>query len=269
MFRCIQLGIVMVCEKCYNGGITREATCFRWKGVFHMIVFPAPTLDRQSAMKKWLDAKTEYAENPNEKTKWELERAADQMVANNTALITFMLKKLTLDPFDDDLFATGLVGLTKAMNVYDETKGTFSTFATRVIRNEILSLFKKKRVEEVSCLDSPVSSDDNQEICMIDSFADDCDVEGEVLERLNAEEEIETLKKTLTSREMTVYFLLCKEKLSYSEAGKKIGTSKQYVQQSWFNILKKAEKRCQIRQRQENRALQNLHRKAGACDERK
>ena len=45
---------------------------------------------------------------------------------------------------DEDMVQCGMVGLCQAADKWDESKGTFSTFAAYAIRNEIIREFKKR-----------------------------------------------------------------------------------------------------------------------------
>lgn len=94
--------------------------------------FPEPELSRDAAMELWISEHSDYAK--------------EQVVLNNVRLIGLVLRKLNLNFRDEDLFATGLIGLVKAVIKFDSEKGVkFSTFATRVISNEILMTFRKKK----------------------------------------------------------------------------------------------------------------------------
>lgn len=91
---------------------------------------PKPTLEQKSAMKLWIEEHSDYAK--------------EQVVLNNTGMVGIVLKSLNLNPLDEDLFATGLVGVVKAINTFNPDKGAkFTTYATPIIRNEILMTFRK------------------------------------------------------------------------------------------------------------------------------
>lgn len=92
---------------------------------------PKAKLDRDTALKLWCDTHSDYAK--------------EQMVLGNLGLIRMVLKRLNLNPQDEDLFSTGIFGLVKAVNSYKpETGFKFKTYAPHVIRNEILMTFRKK-----------------------------------------------------------------------------------------------------------------------------
>ena len=102
--------------------------------------YPKPELDRESAMKLWIEEHSDYAK--------------EQVVLNNVGIVRLVLKSLKLNPLDEDLFQIGLVGLVKTINTFKPDKGVkFTTYATPIIRNEILMDLRKKRIIPVFSLD--------------------------------------------------------------------------------------------------------------------
>lgn len=102
--------------------------------------YPKPEIDRESAMKLWIEEHSDYAK--------------EQVVLNNVGIVGFVLKSLNLNPIDEDLFQIGFVGIVKAINTFDPDKGVkFSAYATSIIRNEILASLRKKRIIPVFSLD--------------------------------------------------------------------------------------------------------------------
>lgn len=102
--------------------------------------YPKPELDRESAMKLWIEERSDYAK--------------EQIVLNNVGIVGFVLKSLNFNPLDEDLFQIGLVGLVKTINTFKPDNGVkFTTYATPIIRNEILMSLRKKRIIPVFSLD--------------------------------------------------------------------------------------------------------------------
>lgn len=66
---------------------------------------PKPTLDRKTAMKLWIEERSDYAK--------------EQAVLNNVGMVGIVLKSLNLNPFDEDLFSVGLIGVVKAVNTFN------------------------------------------------------------------------------------------------------------------------------------------------------
>ncbi len=88
--------------------------------------------------------------------------AHDLLVEHNLRLVAHVAKKFDSSGIDqDDLISIGTVGLIKAVDTYQPTKGTkFATYAARCIQNEILMQLRalKKTRKDVS-LYSPIGTD--------------------------------------------------------------------------------------------------------------
>lgn len=114
-------------------------------------------------------------------------------VEDHLGLVGFFAKKFfdTLEPkgyWDlSDIFQVGSIGLMKAINNYDESKGTkFSTFAARCINNELLMMIRKEKGKIIwAFLDSPALINDTtsaEQITFHDYYADETvDVESEII----------------------------------------------------------------------------------------
>lgn len=113
--------------------------------------YPKPEIDRESAMKLWIEEHSDYAK--------------EQIVLNNVGMVGLVLKSLNLNPLDEDLFQIGLVGLVKTINTFKPDKGVkFTTYATPIIRNEILMSLRKKRIIPVFSLDEEYRLDNGDSV---------------------------------------------------------------------------------------------------------
>lgn len=91
---------------------------------------PKPKLDRESAMRLWIEEHSDYAK--------------EQVILNNAGMVGLILKSLNLNTQDEDLYSIGLIGVVKAVNTFNPNKGVkFTAYATPIIRNEILMTFRK------------------------------------------------------------------------------------------------------------------------------
>ena len=69
----------------------------------------------------------------------------EALITDNMALVTYMLKKIT-GSYDEDLYQSGCLGLTKAAQSFDPEKGfKFTTYASRCIMNEIFMEFRSNK----------------------------------------------------------------------------------------------------------------------------
>ncbi len=67
--------------------------------------------------------------------------AKDKLIEHNLRLVAHIIKKYySITTEQEDLISVGTIGLIKAVNTFDYEKGKFSTYASRCIENEILTL---------------------------------------------------------------------------------------------------------------------------------
>lgn len=79
--------------------------------------------------------------------------ARDTLINHNLRLVAHIVKKYSNSLEADDLISVGTIGLIKAVDSYDSSKGfLLSTYASRCIENEILMLIRanKKHKDTVS-----------------------------------------------------------------------------------------------------------------------
>ena len=98
--------------------------------------------------------------------------ARNLLVEYNLRLVAHIVKKYqTANRSSEDLISIGTIGLIKAINTYDDDKGTkLVTYASRCIENELLMRLRQERKEarEVS-LYEPIGTDrDGNEINLMD-----------------------------------------------------------------------------------------------------
>lgn len=60
---------------------------------------------------------------------------------------------------DEDILQAGMLGLCQAADKWDESKGQFSTYAWRCIRNSICQEFRNRKSHTVVSLESPIGED--------------------------------------------------------------------------------------------------------------
>ena len=106
--------------------------------------------------------------------------ARQKLIEHNLRLVAHIAKKYYADENDrDDLVSIGTVGLIKAVDSFDPTKGIrLSSYASRCIENEILMYLRRnsKTRLEVS-IDEPLNVDwDGNELLLSDILGTDEDV---------------------------------------------------------------------------------------------
>lgn len=80
-------------------------------------------------------------------------KARDVLISHNLKLVAHIVKKYNNSLEADDLISVGTIGLMKAVDSFDSSKGVLlSTYASRCIENEILMLIRanKKHKDTIS-----------------------------------------------------------------------------------------------------------------------
>lgn len=163
--------------------------------------------------------------------------AAKQMlIERNMRLVAHIAKKYqNVDEDMEDLISIGTIGLIKAVNSYDNTKGSkLATYASRCIDNELLMMLrKKKNVREVS-LYEPIGTDkEGNEISLLDIVEQE---QPDIVDRMELEANVRKLfvlaDKVLSQREKEIIYLRYgipdREEVTQKEIGTLLGISRSY-----------------------------------------
>lgn len=173
--------------------------------------------------------------------------ARNLLVERNLRLVAHIVKKYNSPDRDmEDLISTGTIGLIKAINTYDVSKGNkLGTYASRCIENELLMLLRQERKSsrEVS-LYEPIGSDkEGNEINLMDIM--ECSNE-DILEQMITETHIHSiysLLSTLTPREQEIimlrYGLRNQEPVTQRDVALQMGISRSYVSRIEKRALEK------------------------------
>lgn len=131
---------------------------------------------------------------------------------------------------DEDIIQSGMLGLCKAADGWDESKSKFSTYAWKAIRNEInRELSDRCKHQHVLSLDYPIKNEDGDKSTFGDLIEDKKDI-GFV--------EAEFDERCLSQREREVYELL-KNGYDTVEIRKELGVSRQWV----WSIIRKIKRK--------------------------
>ena len=164
-------------------------------------------------------------------------RAKDILIERNLRLVAHIVKKYqNTDEEIDDLISIGTIGLIKAVDTFDCTKGRLATYACRCIDNELLMLLrgKKRTSREVSLYESIGQDREGNEIRLMDVLEQEqTDVIEQMEYKANVKKLYEALELALTERERYIlslrYGLFGQEELTQNEVGKMLGISRSYV----------------------------------------
>ena len=179
------------------------------------------------------------------------ENAKGILVERNLRLVAHIVKKYTHTNKEvDDLISIGTVGLIKAIDSFDSTKGTrLATYASRCIENEILMLIRNnKKTKSEVFLQDPIGVDkEGNEISLIDILSSDEDPISEVVEsRIQVKKLYDKINSTLKDRERRIilmrYGLNNGKPKTQREIAKILGISRSYVSRIEKRALKKLNK---------------------------
>ena len=173
------------------------------------------------------------------------------LVERNLRLVAHIVKKFSSSGKDvDDLISIGSVGLIKAIDSFDTSRGIrLSSYASRCIENEILMFIRnnKKTKEEMS-LQAPIGTDmEGNEISLIDVLSSDEDSIFDIVERkIQLKQIYNKINIGLNDREKAViqmrYGLLGGNPRTQREIALILGISRSYVSRIEKSVLKKLNK---------------------------
>ncbi len=177
------------------------------------------------------------------------EEARNVLVERNLRLVAHIVKKYAPNFAGDcdDLISIGTIGLIKAINSFDNSKGIrLATYAARCIQNEILMVMRagKKEQKEVS-LQDPIGTDKEGNCISLLSimYADDDAVADTVSLKIQVKKLYEAMTKTLKQREKLVlqmrYGLCDSEAKTQREIAELLGISRSYVSRIETKAIKK------------------------------
>lgn len=162
--------------------------------------------------------------------------AKNRLIEHNLRLVAHVVRKFEGSGEDmEDLISIGTIGLIKAVNTFNDEKGTrLATYAAKCIENEVLMHLRnlKKTKQEVSLYD-PIGFDkEGNEISLIDILYADSEIVDIVDNRLQ-EEKIRAKLSSLSRREREViemrYGLFTGSRETQREIARKLGISRSYV----------------------------------------
>lgn len=172
--------------------------------------------------------------------------AKEILIRHNLRLVAHIAKKYANYGDNDELISVGSIGLIKAVESFNHTKGTqLATYASRCIENEILMTMRvsKKHRSNVS-LNEPVGVDrDGNELTIMDMLADSGSVIEDVESNMIMERLLEITAHCLNEREYAVvrlrYGLGGAPALTQREVAAKFGISRSYVSRIEKHALQK------------------------------
>ncbi len=175
-------------------------------------------------------------------------KSKNVLVERNLRLVAHIVKKYSFPGKEvDDLISIGTVGLIKAIDSFDSSKGTrLATYAARCIENEILMLIRNnKKTKGEVYLQDPIGIDkEGNEISLMDILSSDRDSVVEIVEnKIQVRKLYSKINTVLQDREKVIiemrYGLLDVNAKTQREIAKILGISRSYVSRIEKRALKK------------------------------
>ena len=176
------------------------------------------------------------------------EQVRPELIERNLRLVTHIVKKYQNAQEDtEDLISIGTIGLIKAIDTYDASKGRkLGTYAAKCIENELLMHFRgKKRYSRDISIQEPIGTDrDGNEIHLLDIMESDL---PSAYDQFVLKEDIQKLRslmpQVLNQRESKIltlrYGLGITKELTQRETAQQIGISRSYVSRIEKTALEK------------------------------
>ena len=200
-------------------------------------------IDGSSSFPKPLSAKEERAV---------LERLQDgdpaaraTLIERNLRLVSHIVKKYYSRTNDtEDLVSIGTIGLIKAIDSFDPSKGTrLATYASRCIENEILMYFRAQRKTsgEVHLGDAIEIDKDGNPLTLQDVIRDERDMEQELEQKIRWEKVRRYIEAMPEGREREIlvlrYGLDNQKPLTQREVAQRLNISRSYVSRIEKSVL--------------------------------
>lgn len=179
-------------------------------------------------------------------------KARDKLIVHNLRLVAYIVKKNYPDAKDpDDLVSIGTIGLIRAAETFDSTKGRrFCTYASKCIDNQIKMHFRKikHRMNELY-INDPIECDpEGNALTIADIYNSGVNVENDVELKIDSEKLYRFMNEELTPREREI---ICKRygvsnvdgsvsrPLTQREIADSMGISRSYISRIEKRALEK------------------------------
>ena len=178
------------------------------------------------------------------------------LIEHNLRLVAHLVKKYYGSSYDqDDLVSIGTIGLIKAVDTFNPTKGSrLATYASRCIENEIrMHLRANKKAIGDMHIEDPIDSDsDGNPLTWLDVLSqEDADLVEGIELRLLSQRLYRYIPEVLDDREREIielrYGLRRSDELTQREVAKHLDISRSYVSRIEKRALEKLHHRFEQR----------------------
>ena len=178
------------------------------------------------------------------------QEARNKLVEHNLRLVAHIIKKYYSSVRDqDDLISIGTIGLMKAVNTFDYTKGVrLATYASRCVENEILMYFRaaRKTAQDVSIMEPIETDKEGHTLTLMDVIAAEDTIADDLELKVNAAKLYRYMEETLTDREKEIVdwrYGLTRKPMTQREVARKLNISRSYVSRIEKKALEKLRRR--------------------------
>lgn len=178
-------------------------------------------------------------------------KARQTLIEHNLRLVAHIIKKHYSNAREqEDLVSIGTIGLIKAVDTYDLSKGRrLTTYAATCINNEILMYFRsgKKSAQDVS-LSEPIDTDgEGRPLTLIDVLAEEDTIVEDLNRKINIQKLEGYFRECLEEREQLIlrlrYGLGGGQELTQWQVAQRLGISRSYVSRLETRALTKLRRR--------------------------
>ena len=138
-------------------------------------------------------------------------KAKNIIIEHNLRLVAHIIKKYYSNSTEqDDLISIGTIGLIKAVNTFDESKGIkLATYASKCIENEVLMYFRgqKKCAQDIS-INEPIDSDsEGNPLTLMDIISIDDTIADDIDEKLTVQKLYKYVEEINNEREKSIIIM--------------------------------------------------------------
>ena len=163
--------------------------------------------------------------------------AKNKLIEHNLRLVAHIVKKyLSTNYEQDDMISIGTIGLIKAINTFDESKGIkLATYASKCIDNEILMYFRsQKKVSQDISISEPIDADsEGNPLTLMDIICVDNKITENIEDKIMSEQLYNFIEEINDEREKMIivlrYGLYGSTPLTQKQIAKKLDISRSYV----------------------------------------
>ncbi len=178
-------------------------------------------------------------------------QAKNIIIEHNLRLVAHITKKYCSNANDqDDLISIGTIGLIKAVNTFDGSKGIkLATYASKCIENEVLMYFRsqKKSAQDIS-INEPIDTDgEGNPLTLMDIISIEDTIADEIDDKIMTKKLYNFIETLDNEREKIIiimrYGLYDTVPLTQKQIAKKLNISRSYVSRIEKKVIEKLRKK--------------------------